>query len=178
MKTNLRRTTIATSLAVPALVLASVALARPPAPTPTIVARQPMLSSAPLYGQLESGAWVMTNRVQLFYVGERGIRSICPDGDYRMKGGGTVKVKMERIVPPWVAHGFAPQPEPPKATPLHGIAIDGRRLLISAGTLYHVRDGGPQVRCPDGVYALRGGGSVEVLRGQILNAEHLQGFAP
>ncbi len=178
MQPNLRHTTIAITLTVLALVLASVAPAQPPAPTPTTAARQPIPSPAPLYGQLESGAWVMTNRVQLFYVGERGVRSLCPDGDYRMKGGGTVKVKMERIVPPWVAHGFAPQPEPPKATALHGIAIDGRHLLISAGTLYHLREGGPQVRCPDGVYALRGGGSIEVLRGQILNAEHLQGFAP
>ncbi|TAM49216.1 MAG: hypothetical protein EPN53_08675 [Acidobacteria bacterium] len=88
-------------------------------------------------------------------------------------------MKRMRIVPPWIDRGFAPQPEPPKQVrELRARTADGRGLVTAGGRLFFVGDGGQRTLCPDGVYALAGGGSVRVAGGFIFDAANLQGFAP
>ena len=139
--------------------------------------KAPSPEAQPLYGQLANGDWVMVHHDQLFFVGSGGVRSLCLDGDYTLKNGAHLPVLATHIVPPWAKQGFNPQPEPP-GRELRALTAEGRRLVISGGRLFFAGDGGPQTRCPDGIYALAGGGSVRITRGRIQNAAHLQGFAP
>ncbi len=159
------------------LLLGTAALAQDVTASPTATQKLQLLDTRPLYGQLANGDWVMVYRDQLFFVGQHGVRSLCPDGGYPLKNGSRLPVLAAHIVPPWVKQGFNPQPEPP-GKELRGLTADGRHLLISGGLLFLVGDGGPQVRCPDGVYALAGGRSVRIVDGKILDPAHLQGFAP
>jgi hypothetical protein len=144
-------------------------------PTATQKVRSP--EAQPLYGQLANGDWVMVHRDQMFFVGAGGVRSLCPDGDYRLKNGSRLPVLAAHIVPPWVKQGFNPQPEPP-GKELRVVTAGGRPLVISGGRLFFAGDGGLRTRCPDGVYALAGGGSVRIIGGRIQDAARLQGFAP
>ncbi len=145
--------------------------------SPTATQKVQLPEAQPLYGQLANGDWVMVHRGQMFFLGQGGVRSLCPDGDYTLKNGFRLPVLAAHIVPPWVKQGFNPQPEPP-GKELRAVTAGGRPLVISGGRLFFAGDGGPQTRCPDGIYALAGGRSVRIIGGRIQNAAHLQGFAP
>lgn len=157
-----------------ALLAGGAALAQHPAALPT---PHRALVVPALYGQLASDDWVMVRDDQLFFVGQRGVRSLCPDGEYRLKNGTRLPVRAAHIVPPWVKQGFNPQPEPP-GRELYAMSARGRRLVTRDGRLFFVGSGGEQTRCRDGVYPLAGGFSVRVARGLIQEPGHLQGFAP
>ncbi len=170
--------TIAACLAVVAVLAGGAALAYPQNPVPEVAARPTASLSRPMYGQLADGVWVMVYGNQLFYVGQRGVRSLCPDGRYNLKNGSTLPVLAAHIVPPWVKVGFNPQPEPP-GRELFARVDGGRRLVLSQGLLF-LEDvhGGPRRQCGDGTYALQNGASVQIVRGVLQNAARLEGFAP
>ncbi len=172
-----RIATILTCCALFALAGAEGALAQTPGARPTVGSRPAALAERPLYGQLAGGVWVMVYLDQLFYVGERGVRSLCPDGDYRLMNGSQLPVLAAHIVPPWVKVGFNPQPEPP-GRELFARATNGSRLVIAGGVLLLESRSGTRSRCHDGVWALRGGGTIQVVGGQILNPAHVVGFRP
>ncbi len=161
-----------------ALAGAEAALAQLTAAQPTVGSRPAAFAERPLYGQLAGGVWVMVYRDQLFYVGQRGVRSLCPDGHYNLKNGSRLPVLAAHIVPPWVKVGFNPQPEPP-GRELFARVDGGRRLVLSQGLLF-LEDvhGGPRRQCGDGTYALQNGASVQIVRGVLQNAARLEGFAP
>jgi len=135
------------------------------------------------YGTLANGNPVMVLGDRLFYVGQQGVRSLCPDGIFRLKSGETLTVRRGKIVtpeditPPWVVKGLNPQPEPP-IPELFGIVIDGREVVTARGKLLLLRMRGRRVVCPDGTYSLRGGGPVQVRAGMIVNPDRLAGLAP
>ena len=135
------------------------------------------------YGTLANGNPVMVLGDRLFFVGQQGVRSLCPDGIFRLKSGETLTVRRGKIVtpeditPPWVVKGLNPQPEPP-IPELFGIVIDGREVVTARGKLLLLRMRGRRVVCPDGTYSLRGGGPVQVRAGMIVNPDRLAGLAP
>ncbi len=174
-----RKTQWSTGLitAVALVLLTAAAQAQHVTASPTATQKLQLPDTRPLYGQLASGDWVMVHRGQLFFVGQGGVRSLCPDGEYPLKNGTRLPVLAAHIVPPWVKQGFNPQPEPP-GKELLAMAADGRRLVLSGGQLYFEAGGGPRTRCPDGEYRLQGGGVVRVAGGKIQNLAKLQGFAP
>ena len=153
-------------------------LGAPELRTPT-----PPPSEGGAYGTLANGNPVMVLGDRLFYVGQQGVRSLCPDGIFRLKSGGTLTVRRGKIVspeditPPWVIKGLNPQPEPP-IPELFGTLIDGREVVTSRGKLYFLRTGGRRVVCPNGEYSVRGGNGLEVRAGMIVNPAQLGGLAP
>ena len=175
---NLGTTTNAIGLVLSALIAGGVALAQHPLQTPTPNVKRITVEERPLYGQLASGVWVMAFHEQLFFVGQKGVRSLCPDGHYDLKNGSHLGILAARIVPPWVKQGFNPQPEPP-GKELFALTEKGQKLALSQGLLFFEGvGGGPRARCGDGAYSLRNGASVQIVRGVVQNAGHLEGFAP
>ncbi len=168
---------IAACLAVVAFLAGGAALAQPQDRTQRVAARPTASPARPLYGQLADGVWVMVYENQLFYVGQHGVRSLCPDGRYDLKNGSRLPVLAAHIVPPWVKVGFNPQPEPP-GRELFARGLNGGRLIVAEGVLLAEGLRGERSRCRDGVYTLRGGGSIRIVRGQIQDPAHLVGFAP
>ena len=135
------------------------------------------------YGVLATGAPVMVRDGQLLFVGQGGVRSLCPDGSYPMRSGQTLTVRRGKIItpeditPPWVVKGLNPQPEPPLPV-LGGTLIDGREVVTAGGKLLFLRTRGRRVACPDGEYALRGGGPLKVRGGVIVEPGRLAGLTP
>ncbi|HVN77059.1 MAG TPA: hypothetical protein VMT19_12130 [Thermoanaerobaculaceae bacterium] len=169
---------VATTAVLASCLVVGVALAQHATPTPTARAKSPFQAPPPLYGQLANGDPVMVYMNQLFYVGQRGVRSLCPDGVYDLKNGTRLPILAAHIVPPWVKQGFNPQPEPP-GKELFALTENGQKLALSQGLLFFEGvGGGPRARCGDGTYALRGGASLRILGGQLQNPTQLQGFAP
>ncbi len=168
--------TIAACLAATGFFAGGAAFAQHPERAQIVAARPTVTHTRPLYGQLADGNWVMAYRDQLFYVGQHGVRSLCPDGTYDLRNGSRLPVLAAHIVPPWVKQGFNPQPEPP-GRELRALTSHDQRLVIAQGNLYF-EGRGSRTRCGSGTYALRGGGSVRVVGGQIQDPAHLVGFAP